>query len=374
MHPKVVIIGGGYGGAAAARALDAETDVTLIEPKDAFLHSVATLRAAVRADWASRIFIPYDKLLHRGRIVRDRAVRVEAMQVSLRSGRQIDADYIVLATGSTYPFPAKTDLDDRDSAERKFRATSRELASVDRVLVLGAGPVGLELAGEILAEWPKKHVVIVDPRADILGEYSDELRSEIHGQLRGFGAQLILGSALAAEPSTAPGVAGRFTVRTRTGVEITADLWFRCYGARAVTDYLAGDLAVARQPDGSIRVTADLRVEGQQAIFALGDITSIPESKKAKAAGLHAEVIAANIKALAAGSRHLSVYTPGPTSIVLPLGPNGGATQAPGIGVVGAEQTSRFKGADLNVDRFRTLLGYPAEAADECPVQKRKGQ
>jgi hypothetical protein len=124
---------------------------------------------------------------------------------------------------------------------------------------------------------------------------------------------------------------------------------------------IAGELASARRHDGRVKVTPELRVVGQEAIFALGDITTIPRSKRARAAGLHAEVVAASLKALAAGNGRLSADHPEPPAIVLPLDPNGGAPEAPGIGVAGAEQTSRLEGADLMVGRSLSRFGYPAE-------------
>jgi flavin-dependent dehydrogenase len=71
-HPAVVVVGGGYGGVAVAKALDETASVVLVEPKDAFIHNVAALRALVDPSWLSRIFLPYDGLLTNGRIVRDR--------------------------------------------------------------------------------------------------------------------------------------------------------------------------------------------------------------------------------------------------------------------------------------------------------------
>src|SRR4030081_2083218 len=110
--PRVVVVGGGYGGTAVARALDDTTDVVLVEPRDAFMHNIAALRALVDPSWLPKIFLPYDGLLKNGRIVRDRAVVVDPHRVVTASGEEIAADYVVLATGSRYPFPAKTDLVD----------------------------------------------------------------------------------------------------------------------------------------------------------------------------------------------------------------------------------------------------------------------
>src|SRR4051812_35684317 len=109
VRPTVVVIGGGYGGVNVAKALDADLDVVLVEPKDAFVHNIGALRALVEPTFLRKIFLPYDQLLARGRVVRDRAVEVSAQRVGLASGESITADYIVLATGSAYPFPAKSD-------------------------------------------------------------------------------------------------------------------------------------------------------------------------------------------------------------------------------------------------------------------------
>src|SRR6267378_5720092 len=168
-RPTVVVVGGGYGGIAVAKALDESSDVVLVEPKDAFMHNIAALRALVDTSWLPRIFLPYDGLLTNGRVVRDRAVVVDPHRVVTASGEEISADYIVLATGSKYPFPAKTDLVDTHHAQEQGRQAHRALAQAERVLLVGAGPVGIELAGEIRHVWPDKSVVLLDVADEVLG-------------------------------------------------------------------------------------------------------------------------------------------------------------------------------------------------------------
>jgi len=362
MPPTVVIIGGGYGGSATAKALDAVADVVLVEPKDAFFHAVGALRATVDPEFMPQVFFPYDGMFANGRVVRDRAVRVEPGLVTLASGDEISADYLVLATGSSYPFPARHDLDDTSAALAKYRQAHDDLAAAEHVLLLGGGPVGLEFAGEIKAYWPHKKVVIVDPVADILSEYEDELREEVRRQLAELGVQLVLGSPLLENPLTEPGERGTFQVTTDSDVEITGDIWFRCFGGAPNTAFLAGALADARWEDGRVAVTDTLQVKGQSNVFSLGDITDIAEQKRASSAIRHSEVVAANIRALVTGEGELTTYQPGPVGILLPLGPHGGASQMPGQGVVGAEVTARYKSADLMTGRFRDMLFGPRPA------------
>src|SRR3954469_22411566 len=101
----VVVVGGGYGGINVAKALDDVADVTLVDPTEAFVHNVASWRALVEPEWLDRIFLPYDRLLAYGRYIQDRAVAVDGRRVILASGEVLEPDYLVLATGSHYPFP-----------------------------------------------------------------------------------------------------------------------------------------------------------------------------------------------------------------------------------------------------------------------------
>lgn len=360
MTATVAVVGGGYGGATVAKALDDVADVVLIEPRDAFVHNVAALRAVVDPDWAERLFIPYDGLLARGRVRRGRAVAVSAGAVALGSGAEIGADYVVLAAGSSAPYPAKIDVEDQESAKAKLRATHDELAGASRVLLLGAGPVGLELAGEIKAAWPEKPVTIVDPLPELVsGRFPDAFRSALHAQLDELGVELLLGTSLREPPRTAPGHNETFTVTTRAGAEVSADIWFACYGTAPNTGALATATEGARQPDGRIAVTPELRVAGHDTIYALGDATAIPEMKMARLAQQHAEVVAANIRAGIEGRDELAAYEPAADAIVLPLGPGGGVSYAPEAGVLDAEATADIK-RNLYLDMYLELLGVPA--------------
>ena len=230
-RPAVVVIGGGYAGISVAKQLDDIASVVLVEPKDAFVHNVAALRALVDPSWLPRIYLPYSGLLSHGRVVADRAVKVDATRVSLASGEELPADYIVLATGSSYPFPAKSDLDRTVDAHEKTLGTHEALAAAARVLLVGAGAVGIELAGEIKAVWPSKQVTLVDMADEVLGgPFRADLKAELRRQLEELGVQVLLGSPLRTAPPTEPGELRTFTVTTQAGREVIADLWFRCYG------------------------------------------------------------------------------------------------------------------------------------------------
>ena len=363
-RPTVVVLGGGYAGIQVARPLDDVADVVLVEPKDDFMHNVAALRALVDPSWLKRIYLPYAGLLGRGRVIRDRAVKADAGRVVLASGAELSPDYLVLATGSGYPFPAKNNVPSTEAAHDQVRDTHAALAAAGRVLLLGAGPVGIELAGEIKAVWPRKQVTLVDVASDVLGErYRPDLKAELRRQLTDLGVELLLGSPLRAGPPTAPGELRTFVVTTQAGAEVTADIWFRCYGVVPASDYLAGGLADARRPDGFVEVTPELLVAGQNRVFALGDVSSADQNKGAGAASRQASVVASNIRALITGDGTLARYQPPPAAIIVPIGPDGGAGQrADSADLVPAEVVAQLKGRDMMVQRFAELLGASTAA------------
>jgi NADH dehydrogenase FAD-containing subunit len=362
--PTVVVVGGGYGGTAVAKGLDETHDVVLVEPKDAFMHNIAALRALVDPSWLPKIFLPYEGLLTKGRLVRDGALSVEPHRVVTTAGEEISADYVVLATGSRYPFPAKTDLIDTHHAQEQVRRAHERLTGAGRVLLVGAGPVGIELAGEIRHVWPEKSIVLLDVAEEILGgPYNPDLKAELRRQLLEARVELILGSPLRQPPSTEPGDLGTFTVTTEVGTEIRADIWFRCYGVVPNSDYLGNELATARNSDGFIEVGPTLQVAGQPTVFAVGDV-STADAKMAGFAGRQAATVVQNITTLTEGGSDLATYESMGVAIAVPIGPSGGAGQFPGQdGIVGSQVIAEAKGRDLMVDRFSELFGLAASTA-----------
>ncbi|NUR84009.1 MAG: FAD-dependent oxidoreductase [Nonomuraea sp.] len=293
-------------------------------------------------------------------MVRERAVSVDSRGVVLASGERIEADFLVLATGSGYPSPFQFEGERAGEARERVRDVHGELARAGRVLIEGAGPVGLELAGEIKAVWPDKRVTIVHPGTELLPGFEPEVRAELARQLAGLGVEVLAGTALTARPPVEPGRAGAFTVASTAG-ELAADIWFRAYGVSVDTGYLAGDLAGARTPEGYVRVTETLNVEGHEHVYAIGDITALAEPKMAGNAMTHAGVVAENILARLRGEQPAAVHRPSPLPFVLlPLGPEGGVGQLPspdGPVVLAADAVADYKGRDLFTGRFAELFG-----------------
>jgi NADH dehydrogenase FAD-containing subunit len=215
----------------------------------------------------------------------------------------------------------------------------------------------LELAGEIKAFFPEKQVTIVDMAPDILaGPYDQALRDELRRQLGALGVELVLGSGLSELPSAEPATLAPIAVATEDGRELVADIWFRAFGVRAHSGYLeGGSLDDRRDELGHVRVDENLRVLGESQVFAIGDVADA-DRDMAGLATRQAEVVAANVRALIAGTGELTSWEAFPPLIAIPLGPEGGAGSI-GDGVADSATIAELKGRHMGIDSLVSLFG-----------------
>ena len=129
------------------------------------------------------------------------------------------------------------------------------------------------------------------------------MRDDLGRQLEELKIELRIGTSLTAFPPVAAGTATTFTVTTDTGEEITADIWFRSFGARVNTGYLE-DGGLAELTDRrTVPVDQYLNVAGYQDIYAAGDIADLPDAKMATHAQTQAQVVVDNLQSQLRGKR-----------------------------------------------------------------------
>jgi len=184
MAKRVIVVGGGYAGAAVARALDEAAEVRLIHARDRFVHNVAAIRAVVDPSLLDRILIPYDRLLRRGSARQSFVVGVSSRGVTLADGEQIEGDVVVVATGSHYATPFKPQGETTREFAENLRAAHSNLMTANAVAIVGGGAVGVELAGEISSAYPSKAVMLVSGSPSVMPGYSDKLADALAAQLR----------------------------------------------------------------------------------------------------------------------------------------------------------------------------------------------
>lgn len=174
-NTRVVVIGGGYSGVLAANhlRLNDAVQITLVNPRPSFVERIRLHQFVTGSDDA---VADYGTLLGDGiELVVDSAQRIDsaARRVELSSGATLDYDYLVYAVGSTgaaltvpgaaeFAYP----ISEYEHAER-LRAAVAAAAADAPIVVVGAGPTGLETAAE-LAEQGRRVTLVC---GKVLGPY-----------------------------------------------------------------------------------------------------------------------------------------------------------------------------------------------------------
>lgn len=357
---KVAIIGGGYAGYSLARLLDRDVEVTLIEAREAFVHNVAAIRATARPELLGQIVIPYDGLLKRGRVVRGRAASIDANGVTLADGQRIEADAIVVATGSHYAAPFKPQSDSAADFSARLRAVAEQVASAERIVIVGAGAVGVELAGEIKAEYPHKPVALVSDQPQLFPMYQEKLHARLLDRLKAIGVEVHLGQAASGLTRTDAPHEGAISLAD--GTELSG-LIVPAIGVRIADSPAHALPGIERQPNGQLKVDRWLRPSSLPNVFAIGDLAATGEGMTVVATTRQTPWLAKALRKIAKGAavESLPAYKPWQVApILVPLGPSKGASVLP-VGqsgmVVGDRITAAIKGKTLFIPRYHKEFG-----------------
>ncbi|XP_002740378.1 ferroptosis suppressor protein 1-like [Saccoglossus kowalevskii] len=361
---NAVIVGGGYGGTQMANNLKGRCNVILIDPKDAFHHNMAALRAAVEPGFAPKTLIPYQKtygdVFKRGLVT---SINTDENSVVLDTGEKVPFTHLFIATGSRGPFPGKLVSPPKVSLEKGVEMYSNiadQIKNAKDIVVVGGGAVGVELAGEIATDYKDKKVTLVHPHQRLADpKTNDQFQDQIKSQLKDLGVNVLLGERVSnlSELPACQTMSTLNTVKTDTGKEIGADLVVPCTGLRTNTSAYENGLADKMDKDGCLKVNEYFQVEGTKNIYAFGDCANVAETKLAYNAGVHADKIAKNLENEAAG-KQLAAYKPANFFMAMSCGRNGGMMQMGGW-VVGSFVARRLKSGQVFVPMVWKKMGQP---------------
>lgn len=364
---SVVIYGGGIAGAILARQLSPVAEVMLVDPLDYFEVPMAAPRNLVRPEFAQRSIVTFAQALPNVAHVQGRLIELShaggVIQSPMGELWLPQPDLTVLATGSRYANALLRGTEGAGEGRKAFYAHySRRIADARRIVIVGGGPAGVEVAGEIADAHRDKHIVIIEAGPRILAGTSAQAAAHAGAWLQGRGVVVHTGERLlegGADPSDVFAPGG--TAVTSAGRRIPYDLMIWCTGGRPNTDYLRQHFASCLDARGRVMVTPELQVVGSPSLYALGDITDLDENKMAWHIAGQVRTAAANIRcALAGKGRRLKQYRPqtGNPAMVVTMGSKAGVAHLSGVGVVKAGWlVSLFKARHMLVPKYRAALG-----------------
>jgi NADH:quinone reductase (non-electrogenic) len=304
--PRVVIVGAGFGGLQAARALrKVPVQVTVIDRSNHHLFQPLLYQVATADLSPADIAAPILSILrkqHNASVILAEVTGVDVLgQRVLMHDRSLPYDYLIVATGARHsyfghdawePFaPGLKSIDDAAMLRRKillaFEAAEIETDPEKRQALLtfvlvGAGPTGVEMAGAI-AELAHKtlvsdfrqidpkatHIVLVEAVSRILLAFPESLANKAERALTRLGVEVRTNSPVEAIDSEGVMIAGnRLPAKTVT--------WTAGVAASHAGQWLGAEVDRA----GRVKVLSDLTIPGQPNVFVIGDTASLSQKGK----------------------------------------------------------------------------------------------
>jgi NADH dehydrogenase len=297
-QPHIVILGGGFGGLAATRALArAPVRITLVDRHNHHLFQPLLYQVATAGLSAPSIAAPLRQILRHQRnvtVLMDQVAGIDLARRRVRLSReQLDYDWLLVATGATHAYfghddwaadaPGLKSLDDALAIRRRVLTAFERAEQEDdparrqawlNFVVVGGGATGVELAGTLAeiarhtlagefrrAQPRAANILLVEAGSRVLAAFDPTLSTKAQRQLERLGVQVRLGQAV----TTVDGAGvtlGEERIAARTV------LW----AAGVAASPLGRSLGAPLDRAGRVLVQPDLSLPGHPEVFVLGDL------------------------------------------------------------------------------------------------------
>jgi NADH dehydrogenase len=303
-RPRVVIVGGGFGGLWAAKSLaNTPVEVMLIDRKNHHVFQPLLYQVATAVLSPGEVAQPIRRILHNAKnteVILGEVVGFDAANntVTLDDGTAVPFDYLIVAAGARHAYfghddwevsaPGLKTLEDAVEIRRRvllaFEIAERQAyltGTHDPIafVVVGGGPTGVELAGAIAdiarqalakdfmaIDTRKAKVILFEGSDRVLGTFASDLSESAKKQLESLGVEVRLNSFVS---DIAPG-------KVKVG-----DQWIDCDVVLWATGVAASPigklLGVETDKAGRVLVQPDLSIPGHKNIFVIGDMASIKQ-------------------------------------------------------------------------------------------------
>jgi NADH dehydrogenase len=304
-RPRVVVVGGGFAGLSAGTALaDMAVDVTLIDRRNHHTFQPLLYQVALAVLSPADIAQPIRHVFSKDRNIEVLMDEVEAIKydqnrVHLRSGAEMEYDYLILATGATHSYfgkdqwaqwaPGLKTVEDATEIRRRvllaFELAEREMVETGahpemNFVIIGGGPTGVELAGAISdisklymrddfrhIDPAKARVILIEGSPRILAAYPEDLSKKAAQQLAGLGVEVHAGLSVT---DVQPG----YVVAGGKRIDAVVTLW----AAGVQASPLGKMLGTPTDKRGCAIVDLHLNPPGHSNIFVCGDLAHAEEN------------------------------------------------------------------------------------------------
>jgi NADH:ubiquinone reductase (H+-translocating) len=314
---RVVVIGGGFGGLLAVKGLHgASVDVTLVDRQNFHLFQPLAYQVATGALSSVEIATPLRQILRRQRNAR--VVLAEATSFDLEARtvtlgnlangeveRALEYDTLIVAGGSAYSYFGHDDwaqsapelksldgaLDLRSRILSAFEAAEVELDPAKRAswltfVVVGGGPTGVEMAGQIaelardtlrrdyrVADTRSARVLLVEATDRLLGTFPESLSRKAEKSLISLGTTPMLSTTVVGVEKE--GVQLQASDGEVTTVAARTAVWAAGVMASQLARLLADAAGLVTDRAGRLPVEPDLTLPGHPEVYAIGDMVTV---------------------------------------------------------------------------------------------------
>ncbi len=311
---KVVIVGGGFGGLNATKSLaDADVDITLVDRTNHHLFQPLLYQVAAGLLSPGLIAPALRTVVKKQRNVRTLLAEVDGFDLDKKivyttepDGEPLELPYdtLVVAGGATHSYfgkdhfaefaPGMKTIEDarylRDAVLSKFEMAEMTTDPQERsdwltFVVIGAGPTGVELVGQIAelahSVLPKDYrsvdtrqarIILLEGAGAVLPPFKPELQQWAQKKLESMGVEIHLNS-LAVDMDH-----GSITIKSPNGIETIRTrtrIWAAGVAASPLAKKLADQAGLEVDRAGRIPVNPDCTVDGRPEVFAIGDMVSL---------------------------------------------------------------------------------------------------
>jgi NADH:ubiquinone reductase (H+-translocating) len=301
-RPRVVIVGAGFAGLAAAKALaKAPVEVTVIDRRNYHLFQPLLYQVATAGLSPADIATPIRSILRDQANTQVLLGRVDGIDKAVRvvevEGRRVAYDTLIIATGARHGYfghddwedvaPGLKKIDDATKLRHRILQAFEEAETTDNAeerrrllnfVIVGGGPTGVELAGAI-AELAKvalardfrqvdprsSRIILVESGKRVLSSFPEPLSAFAKKALEKLGVEVRLG-----HPATVCDAGGVVVDGQR--IEARTIIWAAGVAASPAAKWLDAEMDRA----GRVIVGCDLTLPGYPEIFVLGDTAAAP--------------------------------------------------------------------------------------------------